>query len=107
MKKTFKTVALALFVLFFFASCHQCAVCGKNKLSTTKTSFLGREFYICKDCENLPASTVNGFLNELKDATDNIKDGLISVKTSITGVADEVKNDVTSVTDEIKGLFGK
>lgn len=73
MKKLVKCLILAVCVLLFCASCHDCAVCGKSKLFTTKKTVLGRDVYICKDCKEAPEKALNEIKDGVQTAADEIK----------------------------------
>lgn len=80
MKKLAKIFVLLALVLVLFVSCHECAICGKNKLNTEKKTILGKEFYVCKDCKDAPEKAWNEIKDGVKNAADGVKDAAEEVK---------------------------
>lgn len=98
MKKIVSVLILAVIVLTLFVSCHECAVCGKSKLITSKKTFLGKDIYICNSCKNAPENALNDIKDGAKKLTTEIKD-------EATKLTNDIKDGATKLTEEVKNIF--
>lgn len=73
MKKVIKLAVLLILTLVLFTSCHDCAVCGKSKLITTKKTILGKDVYVCNDCKNAPEKALSDIKQGVKEVEKDVK----------------------------------